>query len=255
MKTLSMNFCRKGYGLRRIATLYYSEDFRKLSITSHRNFNANVRVNSGMNLLEVDFSFEDVPKEEIRNLIHAYQVKKKYYRLKSGSFINLEDNNIENLSKILGYLNVNSKNIEENKLLLEKQHAVYLEKVFNDKRLQLYKDKDFAALTERILNPSVTEFKVPKNVDAKLRPYQVTSYKWLRTLAESQLGGILADDMGLGKTLQSIVFIASALTESKKKGSQVPIFDSLPHIFDIYWLDELENFTPFIKAIVVRDTH
>ena len=238
-----------------IATLYYSEDFRKLSITSPGNFNANVRVNSGMNLLEVDFSFEDVPKEEIRNLIHAYQVKKKYYRLKSGSFINLEDNNIENLSKILGYLNVNSKNIEENKLLLEKQHAVYLEKVFNDKRLQLYKDKDFAALTERILNPSVTEFKVPKNVDAKLRPYQVTGYKWLRTLAESQLGGILADDMGLGKTLQSIVFIASALTESKEKGEPSPHFLIVcPTSLTYNWLDELENFTPFIKAIVVSGT-
>ena len=66
-----------------LATLYYSEDFKKLGIRPPGSFTANVRVNSGLNLLELDLSFEDVPKEEIRNLIHAYQVKKKYYRLKN----------------------------------------------------------------------------------------------------------------------------------------------------------------------------
>ena len=45
--------------------------------------------------------------------------KKKYYRLKNGSFINLADNNIEELTKILASLNMGSKNIEENKLYLE----------------------------------------------------------------------------------------------------------------------------------------
>lgn len=238
-----------------IANLYYSEDFRKLGITSTGSFNANVRVNNDINLLEVDFSFDDVPKEEIRNLLHAYQVKKKYYRLKSGSFIDLEDNSIESLSKILGYLNVNSKNIEENKLLLEKQHAVYLDKVFSDKRLKLYKDKDFAALTERILNPSITGFAIPDEVNAELRPYQVTGYKWLRTLAESELGGILADDMGLGKTLQSIVFMASGLVESKEKGEPSPHYLIIcPTSLTYNWLDEIENFTPFINAIVVSGT-
>lgn len=238
-----------------VASLFYSEDFKKLGISSPGKFNANVRLNNDINLLEVDFSFNDVPKEEIRNLIYAYQVKKKYYRLKSGSFINLEDKNMEDLSKILTSLNMNSNNIEENKLLLEKQHALYLEKAFSDKKLELYKDNDFAALTERILNPTVTEFKVPDEVRASLRPYQVTGYKWLRTLAENELGGILADDMGLGKTLQSIVYIASGLIESREKGEESPPYLIVcPTSLTYNWLDEIENFTPFIKATVVTGT-
>lgn len=238
-----------------IASLFYSEDFKKLGISYPGNFNANVRVNNDINLLEVDFSFDDVPKEEIRNLIYAYQVKKKYYRLKSGSFINLDDKNIEELYKVFSSLNVNSKDIEDDKLFLEKQHAIYLEKAFSDKRLQLYKDKDFTALTERILNPSITEFKVPDEVDATLRPYQVTGYKWLRTLAENELGGILADDMGLGKTLQSIVFIASGLVESRDNNEVSPHYLIVcPTSLTYNWLDEFENFTPFIKAKVVSGT-
>lgn len=234
-----------------IANLYYSEDFKKLGIRTPGNFTASVRVNNGINLLEVDLSFEDVPKEELRNLIHAYQVKKKYYRLKNGSFINLEEGNIEDLSKILMSLNVGSKNMEENKLFLEKQHAVYLEKVFEDKRLQLHKDRDFTALTEKILNPAVTEYKVPDEIQADLRPYQVTGYKWLRTLAEHELGGILADDMGLGKTLQSIVFIASAILENKKQASKPHCLIVCPTSLTYNWLDEIENFAPFIRSTVV----
>jgi superfamily II DNA or RNA helicase len=238
-----------------IASLYYSEDFKKLGIRPPGNFSASVRVNSEINLLELDISFEGIPKDELRNLINAYQVKKKYYRLKSGSFINLEDGNIDNLSKILSSLNMNSKNIEEDKLLLEKQHAVYLQKVFTDKSLELHRDQDFTDLTERILNPSVTDYVVPNEIQANLRPYQVTGYKWLRTLAEHQLGGILADDMGLGKTLQSIVFIVSILLENQKKQDQKPSFLIVcPTSLTYNWLDEIDNFAPFVNAIVVSGT-
>lgn len=235
-----------------VAHLYYSEDFKKLGIRTPGSFSANVRLNSGINLLELELSFEDVPREEVRDLIHAYQIKKKYYRLKNGSFINLEEGNVEDLSKLLLSLNVNSKNMEENKLLLEKHHAVYLEKTFSDKRLELYKDRDFAALTENILNPSITDFIVPDEINADLRPYQITGYKWLRSLAEHDLGGILADDMGLGKTLQSIVFIASLLLEAKKEQKRTPHFLIVcPTSLTYNWLDEIENFAPFIRAAVV----
>ena len=238
-----------------VASLYYSEDFRKLGIRPPGSFSASVKVNKGINLLELDFSFDGVPKEELRELFHAYQVKKKYYRLKNGSFINLADNNIEELTKILASLNMGSKNIEENKLYLEKQHALYLDKAFTDKSLDLHRDRDFTDLTDKILNPSVTDFKVPNEIQAVLRPYQVTGYKWLRSLAEHDLGGILADDMGLGKTLQSIVYIASIILERKKEDESKPHFLIVcPTSLTYNWLDELENFAPFIKAIVVAGT-
>ena len=235
-----------------LATLYYSEDFKKLGIRPPGSFTANVRVNSGLNLLELDLSFGDVPKEEIRNLIHAYQVKKKYYRLKNGSFINLEEGNVDEVSKILSSLNVNSKNIEDNRVILEKQHAVYLDKVFTDRKLDFHKDRDFTMLTERILNPTVTDYKIPNEIQAELRPYQITGYKWLRTLAEHELGGILADDMGLGKTLQSIVYISSIILENKEKQDSKPHFLIVcPTSLTYNWLDEIESFAPFIKATVV----
>lgn len=53
------------------------------------------------------------------------------------------EGNVDDLSKILSSLNVSSKNIEENKLYLDKQYAVYLDKAFTDKNLELHRDRDF----------------------------------------------------------------------------------------------------------------
>ncbi len=228
------------------AQLFYSEDFRRLGIRSAGGFKAGVRMNSELNMLELDLDFDEVPKEELRELLHSYQIKKKFYRLKNGSFINLEDKTIDEVSKILSSLNVSDKNITENALLLEKQHAVYLNKAFSDSDFVFERDRDFMALTDKILNPSRTEYVLPEGILAELRPYQFTGYKWLKTLADNDLGGILADDMGLGKTLQSIVYIASGVKERKTHSLIV-----CPTSLIYNWLDEIENFAPFVKALVI----
>ena len=230
-----------------IAQLFYSEDFRRLGIRSPGSFKAGVRMNSEFNMLELDLNFDEIPKEELRELLHSYQVKKKFYRLKSGSFINLENKNIQEISQILNSLNVSDKNHINELLLLEKQHAVYLDKAFSDNDYVFERDRDFVALTERILNPATTEYVMPDNILATLRAYQMTGYKWLKTLAGNELGGILADDMGLGKTLQSIVYIASGVQEEKSIHTLIVCPTSL-----IYnWQDEIENFAPHLRAIVI----
>ena len=228
------------------AQLFYSEDFRRLGIRAPGGFRAGVRMNSEFNMLELDISFDEVPREELRELLHSYQIKKKFYRLKSGSFIDLEDKTISEISQILNSLNVSDKNLKDHALLLEKQHAVYLNNAFTDREFVFERDHNFATLTEKILNPSKTEYKLPKGIKAELRGYQMTGYKWLRTLADNELGGILADDMGLGKTLQSIVFIAVGLEQQEKQHHLIVCPTSL-----IYnWLDEIENFAPGLKALV-----
>ncbi len=230
-----------------IAQLFYSEDFRRLGIRSPGSFKAGVRMNSEFNMLELDLNFDEIPKEELRELLHSYQVKKKFYRLKSGSFINLENKNIQEISQILNSLNVSDKNHINELLLLEKQHAVYLDKAFSANDYVFERDRDFVALTERILNPATTEYVMPDNILATLRAYQMTGYKWLKTLAGNELGGILADDMGLGKTLQSIVYIASGVQEEKSIHTLIVCPTSL--IFN--WQDEIENFAPHLRAIVI----
>lgn len=49
---------------------------------------------------------------------------------------------------------------------------------------------------------------VPLLTGGKLKPYQLKGVKWLISLWQNGLNGILADQMGLGKTIQTIGFLA-----------------------------------------------
>ena len=59
------------------------------------------------------------------------------------------------------------------------------------------------------------QFKIPKSLNATLRPYQLEGVKWLWQLQENKLGACLADDMGLGKTLQTLAILL--YTKEQKK--------------------------------------
>lgn len=230
-----------------ICELYYSDAFKKINIKSPGNFKAGLRVNNELNLLEMDMNYEDIPAEELKDLFRSYRMKKKFYRLKDGNFVNLEEENIKKVWEILSYMGVSGKDLNGEALKLSKNSAVYLNNVLTEQDFYVEKNEDFKALVDSILNPSITEYEVPSGINAELRAYQVTGFKWLKTLSDNNLGGILADDMGLGKTLQTIVYISSILKEGKDNKFLIVCPSSL-----IYnWQDELETFAPDISSVVI----
>ncbi len=227
--------------------LYYSDDFKKIRVKAPGKFQAGLRVSNELSLLEMDMTYEEVPKEELKDLFKSFRLKKKYYRLKDGSFVDLEQGNLNEVWEILKSLNVSGKELGNNSIRLSKNAALYLDKVFGEKSLSIQKNEEFSKLVENILNPNVTEYKLPEGIAATLRNYQITGYKWLRTLADNSLGGILADDMGLGKTLQAIVYMASIKEIAGKSKFLIVCPSSL-----IYnWQDEIDNFAPALTTEVV----
>lgn len=243
--------------LGQVCELYYSDSFKNMGIRSTGNFTVGIKVNSDIDLLELDINYEDISKEELKNLFRSFQLKKKYYRLKDGSFINLDDTGIEKINDILDSLNVIPKNIEEDGIKLSKSSAFYLKDALEDVDFIVKTDEEYHKLIDSILSPEVNEYEVSKNINAELRPYQMVGYRWLRTLAKSNLGGILADDMGLGKTLQSISYMASILDEHQETKNSNESKDAVhflvvcPTSLVYNWLDEIENFAPKLRATVI----
>ena len=116
-----------------------------------------------------------------------------------------------------------------------------LEKIDNVSARNLAKKlKDFT---------KINQCKIPNEIQATLRPYQVEGVSWLQFLREYQFGGILADDMGLGKTLQAITHIC---IEKKAGRLTSPCLVVAPTSVLTNWELELKKFAPHLSVLILH---
>ncbi|KAG1341903.1 ATP-dependent DNA helicase DDM1 [Cocos nucifera] len=87
---------------------------------------------------------------------------------------------------------------------------------------------------------------VPLMTGGQLKPYQIKGVKWLISLWQNGLNGILADQMGLGKTIQTIGFLAHL----KGKGLDGPYMIIAPLSTLSNWVNEVSRFVPSMSAII-----
>ena len=106
-------------------------------------------------------------------------------------------------------------------------------------------DEPFRQLISRIKESAFMSFKVPTNIHAELRPYQVEGYEWMSRLAYWGAGACLADDMGLGKTLQAITLMQS-------RASQGPSLVLMPTSLLHNWQAELSRFAPALTVKILN---
>ncbi|XP_077216918.1 ATP-dependent DNA helicase DDM1-like isoform X2 [Tasmannia lanceolata] len=87
---------------------------------------------------------------------------------------------------------------------------------------------------------------MPLLTGGKLKPYQIKGVKWLISLWQNGLNGILADQMGLGKTVQTIGFLAHL----KGKGLDGPYLIVAPLSTLSNWVNEFSRFAPSINVVL-----
>lgn len=219
--------------------VFYSKEYKNINVKKIGHMSANIRLNTDINLLEMDLEYTQIPKDELEEFFRAVHLKKKYYRLKSGAFISLED---DKQKKTLEWLVENSVENEYGTLKFEENAAIYIDEIMPGGH-SVQRDEGFKKLLDEIKNPNVSKYEIPDNIQAKMREYQVVGYRWLKNLARYGMGGILADDMGLGKTLQTIVYICS------EEDSKTLIV--CPTSLSYNWQEEFEKFAPHIRTRII----
>ena len=231
--------------------VFYSDAFRKMKSKQSNTFSVGLRVSEEIDLLELDLNYGDISKEELQQLFRSYRLKKKFFRLTDGSFIDLETEDIGKMVQLLDNLNVSAKDMEAQSVFrLSKGLALYVDDLFDETTVEIQKNEEFHKLIETISNMEQEHYELPSGIHAQLRPYQEIGYQWLMTLADHQLGGILADDMGLGKTLQAIVYMKAM----RDRGGNPKFLIVCPTSLVYNWLDEFENFAPDLRCRVVTGT-
>ncbi|HCC04646.1 MAG TPA: hypothetical protein DEP51_07380 [Clostridiales bacterium] len=205
------------------------------------------------NLLNLDLNKLNISPEEIEEVMQKYKLKKKFHRLKNGSFLNLDENeDIEFLDKLTSGMDINYKDIKNNTIKLPVNRSLYLNELLKKfKTTKTTKNSEYKQIIENLEKDNIDDqIEIPDNLEATLRDYQKLGFKWLETLDNYKFGGILADDMGLGKTLQVLAIILAYVKEDNRKTSIVISPSSLA----LNWLQEASKFAPSLKVKVVSGT-
>ncbi|WP_342773882.1 DEAD/DEAH box helicase [Pseudalkalibacillus caeni] len=204
------------------------------------------------NWLDITFDFEGIDQNEVQNILTAVVEKKRYYRLPEGTFVSFETDEMEQLSKLMREFHLNREDVTKGKGRLPIYRGPQLEEMMNLQNPNAARlGKAFQRLVDELKNPAELNFELPEDLNAELRDYQKTGFKWLKSLAHYNLGGILADDMGLGKTLQSIAYILSEKQETK---DHRPTLVVAPASLIYNWKNEFEKFAPVLDVQVIAGT-
>ncbi|MFM2171365.1 MAG: hypothetical protein RI957_1594 [Verrucomicrobiota bacterium] len=95
----------------------------------------------------------------------------------------------------------------------------------------------------------IEETPVPAGLQATMREYQITGFRWMQFLARHGLHGILADDMGLGKTMQTLSHLLTE-KESGRSGG-LPSLVVAPTSVVSNWRAEAIKFAPSLRLLVL----
>lgn len=231
--------------LTKLCEVNASDDFKKINIRYPKSMSMGVRLKS--NLIEIDIDKLEFDPMELKEILNTYKKRKKYFRLKDGSFLNLDNDYFNTMEKLVEDLNVSSEELDSGHINIPKYRSLYLDSLIkNNSWVDAQKEQNFKDMIRNIKESDETNFETPQKLELIMRNYQKTGYKWLKTLSMYSLGGILADDMGLGKTLQII-----SLLLSEKYVTTKPSIVICPTSLVYNWKSEIDKFSPDITTLII----
>ena len=224
--------------------VYASRDFQRMTPRKPM-LQGTLRMSSGC--LELAFTEHGEAVEELLGIMEALSRRRAYYRLKDGTFLDLGD--MMSWQPVADAITeaVQTEGAERadhgSRITLSSYRLCYLASLLEGLRLPVIQDESVRATMQCILSPEDETIDLPG--DLVLRPYQQRGYRWLRTLDQLHMGGILADDMGLGKTVQVI-----ALLKAVHQPGDLSLVVA-PTSLTYNWLSELNRFAPELSVMVL----
>ncbi|MGL6107160.1 SNF2 helicase associated domain-containing protein [Romboutsia sp.] len=232
--------------LKDLGDVYYSDKFKSKKIYKASSIQASIR-DSLDGYLDFSFNISDIDKKEYKDMLIAFKQNSKFYRLKDGSFMDLQDSKTQDFFELIENLDL-VKNLDESKV--HKSKMLYINEMLNTKNLDFIEGRESVKnICDKFKNIENINLGIPKNLTANLRDYQVSGLNWFKTLDHYEFGGILADEMGLGKTIQTISFLL-AKRESRNENLKTLIITPTSLVYN--WKNEFETFAPTMKVLLIH---
>lgn len=238
-----------------LGDVYLSNSFRELKVLPKPRISMGVSLNGGWLDLSVDAG--GLSSAELYKALSEYTKKKKYYRLKTGEFLRLNDDGLLTVAKLFNGLAIGKAELQSGKIHLPGYRALYVDHVMKeDGRITFERNSRFRSVVRGMKSVEDSSYEIPPTLNGTLRKYQKIGFRWLKTLDEYRFGGILADDMGLGKTVQMISLLLDyasgqdADTPPNERTSLIVCPASLVY----NWSHEFSVFAPSLNVLPVAGT-
>lgn len=238
--------------LEKLATMYEvftSNKIKETNIVKKNTIRSKFSIGSD-NIMHYSFDLGNIQNDEIVNILNTIKNKKKYYRLKSGDFINLDENeDLKQLEALVEDMEIDDRDLINGTGEIPKYRAIYLDSIKKDKYNIVETDNMFDELINNFNSYKDASVKFSKKDKEILRDYQEIGVKWLYNIYKCGFGGILADEMGLGKSIQLIYLIKAILKE--KKDAKILIVAPTSLIYN--WQQEFDKFGSELKYKVLAE--
>lgn len=230
-----------------------TDNFKLKELKENKILSIGVKIEN--NLLNIDLSKISISSDEINDIMEKYKLKKKFYRLKDGSFLSLYENDeIDFLHRLSYEMDVDYKDLGNGTISLPISRTLYLNQLLNKlTNTVVTKDLEYKKLVNNFEKNKLDEsYIIPDSLKCDLRDYQKNGFIWLNTLDNYRFGGILADDMGLGKTVQLLAVILYYVN-IQKEGRKASIVVA-PSSLTLNWLNEANKFAPTLNVLLISGT-
>lgn len=220
--------------------VFTSQKLKDTSIIKNNSITSSFSIGKD-NIMNFSFDLGNIDSSELDNILDSVKSKKKYFKLKNGNLINIEnDDNLKELNEFMDTMHLNGDDIENG--IIPKYRALYIDSL---------KDEYHIIKTDNMFDNFIKNFNEYKNLNVKLtkkekdvlRDYQEVGVKWLYNIYKCGFGGILADEMGLGKSIQIIYFIKKLIEEDQNSKFLIVVPTSLVY----NWENEFKKFAPKLK--------
>ncbi len=232
-----------------LGEVFISDELKRLQMRKRVSVQVGVSIKG--NLLELQIQSNELTMTELAEILSKYDRKKKYFRLKSGEFLPVEEGTLDTLAAIQENTKASFAKAKDGVIQVPAYRALYLDQVLKENRdgMTTVRDKQFKEIIRNMKTVEESDYEVPSSLAGILRPYQKVGFRWLKTMCNNRFGCILADDMGLGKTLQVITFLQSEMEDPMNKGNNALIVCPASLLYN--WQSEIKKFAPSLKVEVV----
>lgn len=235
--------------LKTLGEVMISDRLANMQLKTRRTMKFGVSPTGGDLVLQSDLG--GFSMQELKSAASAFREKRKFVRLKDGTFLSGEALvQAAEMASLLESLDLTPEEIREG-AKIPAVRAMYIESALSRRdEIELEMPAQVEKWISRLRRAQTTRVDQPEGLQTELRDYQLVGLSWLRALCKVHFGGILADDMGLGKTVQALALLLHTL----EKKEPVHALVVCPASLQLNWMRECERFTPQLTVSCLLGT-